>query len=93
MQIHISNLNTSLIEADVLRLFSRFGEVSAVRLMRDKLNNRSFGRAFVDMPVQQQALQAIAGLDGEEIKGKKLRVSEVTYDPAPNASWDLSQDA
>jgi RNA recognition motif-containing protein len=92
MQIHVSNLHSSLIEADIQRLFTRFGEVNAVRLMRDKLNNRSLGRAFVDMPVQQQALQAIVSLHGDEVKGKRLTVSEVLYDPAPNASWNMSQD-
>jgi RNA recognition motif-containing protein len=92
MQIHVSNLNASLIEADVQRLFSRFGEVNTVQLMRDKLNNRSLCRAFVEMPVQQQALQAITSLHGEDVRGKKLTVSEVKYDPAPNASWNMSQD-
>jgi RNA recognition motif-containing protein len=93
MQIHVSNLNINLIEADVQRLFSRFGEVDRVRLMRDKLNNRSLGRAFVDMPVQTQAAQAIVSLNGNDINGKRLTVSEVRYDPAPNASWSVSQDA
>lgn len=92
MQIHVSNLHSNLIEADIQRLFSRFGEVDAVRLMRDKLNNRSFGRAFVDMPVPKDAAQAIASLNGSELKGKRLNVSEVMYDPAPNASWSMSQD-
>jgi RNA recognition motif-containing protein len=88
----VSNLHSNLIESDVQRLFSRFGEVDTVRLMRDKLNNRSLGRAFVDMPVSKDATQAIISLNGSEVKGKKLTVSEVVYDPAPNASWSVSQD-
>jgi RNA recognition motif-containing protein len=92
MQIHVSNLHSNLIEADVQRLFSRFGEVDTVRLMRDKLNNRSLGRAFVEMPVQKEAVQAIISLNGNDIKGKKLTVSEVMYDPAPNASWNVSRN-
>ena len=92
MRIHVSNLHSNLIEADVFRLFSRYGEVDAVRLMRDKLNNRSLGRAFVDMPAQKDAAQAIISLHGDEVKGKRLSVSEVMYDPAPNASWNISQD-
>lgn len=92
MQIHVSNLHSNLIESDVQRLFSRFGEVDSVRLMRDKLNNRSLGRAFVDMPVPKDGAQAIIGLNGSDVKGKKLAVSAVVYDPAPNASWNVSQD-
>ncbi|MDQ3279657.1 MAG: RNA-binding protein [Bacteroidota bacterium] len=91
MQIHVSNLDTNLIESDILRLFSHFGEVDSVRLMRDKLNNRSLGRAFVEMPVPKEATQAVISLKGKEVKGKKLAVSEVMYDPAPNASWNISQ--
>lgn len=92
MQIHVSNLNANLIEADIQRLFSRYGEVDAVQLMRDKLNNRSLCRAFVNMPVQREAVQAILQLNGNEVKGKKLTVAEVKYDPAPNSSWTVSQD-
>lgn len=90
MQIHISNLHSNLIESDVLRLFSPFGEVDAVVLMRDKLNNRSSGRAFVEMPVEKQATQAITTLHGKDVRGKKIVVSKVVYDPAPNASWSVS---
>lgn len=93
MQIHVSNLHTNLIEADVQRLFSPFGEVDRVSLMRDRLNNRSLGRAFVEMPVLTEAAQAIVSLNGTEVKGKKLHVQKVMYDPAPNASWSTSQDA
>jgi RNA recognition motif-containing protein len=92
MQIHVSNLHSNLIEADVQRLFARFGEVDSVRLMRDKLNNRSLGRAFVSMPVPAQATKAIAGLHGIGVSGRKLAVTEMMYDPAPNSSWNVSQD-
>jgi RNA recognition motif-containing protein len=92
MQIHVFNLHSNLIESDILRLFSRFGEVGSIQLVRDKLNNRSLGHAFVEMPVQKEASQAIVSLHGMEVKGKKWRVSAVVYDPAPNASWNMSQD-
>ena len=87
MQIRISNLHTNLIEADVQRLFTRFGEVASVQLIRDKLNNRSFGHAFVEMPVEKEAAQAILSLNGTDVKGKKIAVSEVVYDPSSNALW------
>lgn len=92
MQIHVSNLNANLIESDIQRMFTRFGEVDTVRLMRDKLNNRSTGRAFVEMPVQKEAVQAVVTLNGSDVKGKRIVVKQVVYDPAPNASWNVSQD-
>jgi RNA recognition motif-containing protein len=93
MQIYVSNLHSNLIESDILRLFCRFGEVDGIQLVRDKLNNRSRGHAFVEMPLQKEAAQAVTSLNGHEINGKKLVVSAVAYDPAPNASWNMRQDA
>jgi len=91
MQIHISNLDANLIEKDLFKIFSNYGEVGIISLVRDKLNYRSTGRAFVEMPVQGEGLQAISALNGAMIKGKKAAVAEVVYDPAPNASWSTTQ--
>ena len=93
MNILIANLPSSLIESDVLRLFVRFGEVESVQLIRDKLNNRSLCRAFIEMPVQGEAEQAIVSLNKTELNGKKVAVTEVLYDPAPNSSWAYSKNA
>ena len=82
-----------MIESDLQRMFSKYGEVESVELVRDKLNNRSRGHGYVDMPVRKEAEQAIACLDKIEMKGKKVFVTEVIYDPAPNASWSHSQKA
>ena len=92
MQIHVSNLHSNLIEVDIKRLFTPYGEVATVTLMRDKLNNRSLCRAFVEMPVQKEAGQAVISLNGSEVKGKRIVVSKVLYDPSPNASWNVSND-
>lgn len=93
MNLHVSNLNSNIIESDLQRLFARFGEVTSVRLVRDKLNNRSLCHGYIDMPVQKQAEQAVATLDQLDVKGKRIKVTKVVYDPAPHASWSHSQDA
>ena len=87
MQFHISNLNSSLIESDLHRIFSSFGEVEDVQLIRDKLNNRSHGRGYVTMPVPREAEQALIHLNGATIKGKRIVVEQVVYNPVPHASW------
>ncbi|HEY0042046.1 MAG TPA: RNA-binding protein [Flavisolibacter sp.] len=93
MHIHISNLTSNIIEADLQRLFAKYGEVSTVELKRDKLNNRSLCHAFIDMPVRREAEQAVASLDKTEVEGKRIGVTEVIYDPAPHASWAHSRNA
>ena len=81
MNIHVANLNLNLIESDLQRMFSPFGEVKTVNLVRDSLNNRSRGRAFIEMPVEKDGKKAILNLNGLEIKGKFIVVSEIMYDP------------
>lgn len=78
MDIQVSNLNISLIEADILRLFTPFGEVSSLDMVRDKFNNRSKGRALIKMPVAKDALKAIASLNGHVIGGKPIVVNVVS---------------
>jgi RNA recognition motif-containing protein len=82
MNIHVANLNINAIESDLHRLFARFGEVKAITIVRDKLNNRSRGRAFVDMPVDLEGRKAVAMLDGSDMMGKTVKVTQVEYDPS-----------
>ncbi len=92
MHMHISNLHSNFIEADLLRIFSRFGEVASVLLVRDKLNNRSLCHAFVEMPVYKEAMQAVVSLDKTEQKSKRISVTPVVYDPVPHSSWSHDQN-
>jgi RNA recognition motif-containing protein len=92
MRIHIINLEVNVVETDLQRLFSKYGEVERVELIRDRWNNRSHGRAVVVMPVQKEGVLAIDSINGQVFRGKRVSVSEVTYDPAPHSSWARSRD-
>ena len=85
MNIHVTNLHLNLVESDLRRMFSPYGEVRSVKLVRDKLNHRSSGRGFVDMPVDRQGKKAILSLNGSQVNGKNILVSEVRYDPNINS--------
>ena len=74
MNIEVSNLNISLVETDLQRLFTPFGEINTIRIDRDKYNNRSRGKAYIDMPVEKEALHAIASLNGHLLGGKRIGV-------------------
>lgn len=76
MNIEITNIHLNLIESDLRRLFTPFGEVRTVELVRDKWNNRSTGRAMINMPVEKQARTAIIALHGTMLAGKPIGVSE-----------------
>lgn len=76
MNIQITNVNLHIIEADLRRLFTPFGEIAQVEVIRDKWNNRSTGRALVNMPVQKQAEIAILTLHGTVLAGKAIAVTK-----------------
>ncbi len=76
MEIFVGNLSFESTEGDVKRLFEGFGNVaSAVILKRkEKKAPKSRGFGFVNMPDEQQALAAIAGINGKEFMGRALSV-------------------
>jgi RNA recognition motif-containing protein len=80
MNILVSNLNQSLTEADLQRLFTPFGELRSVRVLRDKWNNRSTGKALIDMPVSGEAKKAIMNLHGSSLGGKTIAVKEASFE-------------
>jgi RNA recognition motif-containing protein len=92
MNLHITNLNANTIERDLLKMFSRYGEVGTVQVVRDKLNNRSRGRAFVEMPSSVDATKAITGLHRSDHGGKLISVVEIGYNPSPDAWTFLTND-
>jgi RNA recognition motif-containing protein len=75
MRLVVANLDPNLIESDLQRLFTPYGEVGSVEIQRDKWNNRSKGRAYIDMPVPKEALAAAAQLNGSSFANRNLTVT------------------
>ena len=76
MNIYVGNLPYST-DRDALReIFAAYGEVSAARIVNDRETGRSKGFGFVEMPDDAQARQAIEGLNGSDIGGRKAVVNE-----------------
>jgi len=77
MDIFVGNLSFTATEGGVKKLFSDFGNVSFVTILMRKERKvpKSRGFGFVDMPDEQQALAAIAALNGKEFMGRVLTVS------------------
>lgn len=76
MQILVSNLNQRTLGTELRKLFAAFGEVETAELEKDHLNGRPRGTALVSMPVERQALLAIASLNQTMVNGRKINVSE-----------------
>ena len=76
MTIFAGNLSLSVNENDLREKFRIFGKVTFVNIVRDRSNKTSKGFGFIEMPAQDEAQAAIAGLHGKEFKGKIITVNE-----------------
>jgi cold-inducible RNA-binding protein len=74
MTIYVGNINYSLGEADIQKIFEVLGTVESVKIIRDKRTGRSKGFAFIEMTDKKEAMEAIKTLDGKEVAGRNLRV-------------------
>ena len=76
MNIFVGNLSFKTTEEELQSAFEAFGEVESVKIIKDQYSGRSRGFAFVEMQDQNQALEAISGLNGKEVAGQTLTVNE-----------------
>ena len=66
MNIFISNISFKVREDSLTELFSQYGEVISVRIIKDKETKRSKGYGFVEMKNDSEAMNAINTLNGTE---------------------------
>ncbi|MFN8298042.1 MAG: RNA-binding protein [Chitinophagales bacterium] len=76
MNIYVANINFKAREEELKELFARYGEVSAVKILKDRETNRSRGFGFVEMPNDEEGRAAIAGLNGADFHQRALVVKE-----------------
>ena len=76
MNIYVGNLSYEVTEEDLKKAFDTFGEVNTVKVIKDNFTGRSKGFGFVEMPDKAEAQSAIEGLNGKELQGRSLNVSE-----------------
>jgi RNA recognition motif-containing protein len=81
MKLYIGNLPNVLTESELQEVFTPYGEVKSVNIIKDKFTGEPRGFGFVEMEEKEAAQKAITELDGKEIKGRKIRVSEAQPRP------------
>jgi cold-inducible RNA-binding protein len=75
-RLYVGNLSFHTQKDSVEAAFSEFGEVREVHLPTDRDSGQPRGFAFVTMGSDAAAADAIAGMDGQELDGRALRVNE-----------------
>ena len=74
-KLFVGNLSPAVTEADLRAAFVAYGPVSAADVAIDRSSDKSRGFGFVEMASHQGAMGAIQGLDGADLKGRKINVS------------------
>src|SRR3989475_8789316 len=74
--LFVGNMSFQTSESELRELFAPFGQVTRVHLAMDRETGRARGFAFVEMPNDAEATQAMAALDGKEVGGRNLKVNE-----------------
>ncbi len=87
--LFVGNLSFQTTESALTALFQEFGQVTRVHVATDRETGRARGFAFVEMPNDEEAAKAIAGLNGKEVGGRAIKVNEArpkTERSAPRTS-------
>lgn len=75
--IFIGGLSYDLCEGDIICVFSQYGEIANINLVRDKQTGRPKGFAFVCYENQKSTVLATDNLNGIKVRGRVIRVDHV----------------
>jgi RNA recognition motif-containing protein len=76
MNIYVGDLSYDVSTEDLRQAFEAYGEVSSANIIKDKYSGQPRGFAFVEMPNGGEAQAAIENLNGKELSGRQIKVSE-----------------
>lgn len=74
--LFVTGIHPRLSEAEVAKMFEKYGEVEKCQIMRDPHTKESRGFGFVKMVTSEQAEAAKEGLQGEVIEGRTMSIEK-----------------
>jgi RNA recognition motif-containing protein len=75
-RLFVGSLSYDTMDADLKQFFEQAGAVESASIIRDRETSRSRGFGFVVMASEDDARRAISELDGKELQGRSISVSE-----------------
>jgi cold-inducible RNA-binding protein len=75
-KLFVGNLSFQTTSADLEVLFAEVGTCESAAVISDRDTGRSRGFGFVEMASNEEAQKAIAALNGRDVQGRQLNVSE-----------------
>jgi cold-inducible RNA-binding protein len=76
MKLFVAGLPYDMDDAELEEFFEKFGTVASAKVAMDRETGKSKGFAFVDMPLEAEAREAIEGLNNLAIGRKTLVVKQ-----------------
>ncbi len=86
-KLYVGNLSYSTDDQSLADAFSACGTVESARVIMDRDSGRSKGFAFVEMSSSSEAAASISQLNGTQMDGRAINVSEAK----PQAPRDNSR--
>jgi RNA recognition motif-containing protein len=74
-KLYVGNLSFKTTEDGLVNAFSAFGQVRRATVVTDRDTGRPRGFAFVEMSSDDEAQQAIDGLNGQSLDGREIQVN------------------
>ncbi|XP_069749368.1 RNA-binding motif protein, X-linked 2 [Narcine bancroftii] len=87
--IFLGGLPYELTEGDIICVFSQYGEIVNINLVRDKKTGKSKGFCFVCYEDQRSTILAVDNFNGIKIKGRTIRVDHVINYRPPKDDDDI----
>ncbi len=75
-KLFVGNLSWDVRDEQLKELFSEVGTVEEAVVIIDRMKNRSKGFGFVTMSSEEEKEAAIEQLNGKEVDGRPINVSE-----------------
>ena len=92
VRLYVGNLSYTTTAEDLRDSFAAIGSVESCSIVTDRVTGRSRGFGFVEMSSRAEGENAVAQLDGREVNGRELRVSQAnpkqSLDSAARVSFE-----
>jgi len=76
MNVYVGQLPYNVNEEELMEIFTEFGEVASINLIKDRFSGQSKGFGFIDMPNNSEADKAIKALNKSMLKGREIKVNQ-----------------
>lgn len=75
-KLYVGNLPYSATDESLAETFAQCGTVDSAKIIMDRDSGRSKGFGFVEMSTDEEAQNAISKLNGQQLGGRAMNVSE-----------------